>query len=59
LKVIKIRKNGHVVFTVNGRKETGYKGIDSLYGYGRAIDGIINTAKINFAIMKHTEGKSR
>ena len=59
LKIVKITPDGHVIFTVNGRRETGYKGIDSLYGHGRAIDGIINTAKINFAIIKHQERKGK
>ena len=36
-------KSGKVLFALNGRSYTGTKGIDSVIGKGRAIEGIKNT----------------
>ncbi len=44
IRLVKVHeKSGKVVFALNGRPYTGTRGIDSLIGRGRAIEGIKNT----------------
>ncbi len=44
IKVVEIQeKNGTAVFSLNGRAYTGHRGIDGLFGTGRAIAGIRHT----------------